>query len=98
MNGLLGIRLPLLLRRVVTLIPALVVLAIGAEPSRALVISQVVLSIGIPFALVPLIMLTARSEVMGEYVNRRLTTAAACLVAAIVIALNGVLLWLTFAG
>ncbi len=97
MNGLLGVRLPLLVRRVVTLIPALVVLAIGAEPSRALVISQVVLSIGIPFALIPLVILTARPDVMGEYVNRRLTTGAACLVAAIVIALNGALLWLTFA-
>lgn len=98
MHGLLGIRLPLLLRRVVTLVPALVVLAVGAEPSRALVVSQVVLSIGIPFALVPLMVLTARRDVMGEHVNARGTTAAACVVAAIVIALNASLLWLTFAG
>lgn len=98
MNGLLGVRLPVLVRRIVTLIPALIVLALGAEPSRALVISQVVLSIGIPFALVPLVVLTARQDVMGQYVNRRLTTAAACLVAAIVIVLNASLLWLTFAA
>ncbi len=98
MNGLLGVRLPILARRVVTLIPALVVLAMGAEPSRALVISQVVLSIGIPFALIPLVMLTARRDVMGDYANARRTTAAACLVAAIVIALNVALLWLTFTG
>jgi len=98
MNGLLGVRLPVLVRRVVTLIPALVVLALGAEPSNALVISQVVLSVGIPFALIPLVVLTARREVMGEYVNRRLTTAAACLVAAVVIALNGSLLGLTVRG
>jgi manganese transport protein len=98
MKGLLGVRLPLLLRRLVTLIPALVVLALGAEPSKSLVVSQVVLSIGIPFALIPLVMLTARPDVMGEYVNRRRTTAAACLVAAIVIALNISLLWLTFTG
>jgi manganese transport protein len=97
MKGLLGVRLPVLTRRVVTLIPALVVLALGAEPSRALVISQVVLSIGIPFALIPLVMLTARADVMGEHVNARGTTAAACVVAAIVIALNVSLLWLTFA-
>ena len=71
MHGLLGIRLPLLVRRVVTLIPALVVLGLGAEPSRALVVSQVVLSIGIPFALIPLVVLTARRDVMGEHVNRR---------------------------
>ncbi|MFC5676245.1 Nramp family divalent metal transporter [Aeromicrobium endophyticum] len=98
MHGLLGIRLPVLLRRVVTLIPALVVLALGAEPSRALVVSQVVLSIGIPFALVPLMVLTARRDVMGEHVNSRATTAAAGVVAAIVIALNVSLLWLTFMG
>lgn len=98
MKGLLGVRLPVLVRRVVTLIPALVVLALGAEPSRALVISQVVLSIGIPFALIPLVVLTARRDVMGEYANARRTTAAACLVAAIVIALNISLLWLTFTG
>jgi manganese transport protein len=98
MSGLLGIRLPMLVRRIVSLIPALVVLALGAEPSHALVISQVVLSIGIPFALVPLVVLTSRRDVMGEYVNRRLTTALACVVAAIVIILNVSLLWLTFAG
>jgi manganese transport protein len=98
MQGLLGIRLPLLVRRVVTLIPALVVLALGAEPSRALVVSQVVLSIGIPFALIPLVVLTARSDLMGEHVNRRGTTIAACVVAMIVIALNISLLWLTFFG
>lgn len=98
MKGLLGVRLPILVRRVVTLIPALVILALGAEPSRALVISQVVLSVGIPFALIPLVMLTARRDVMGEHVNRRGTTGAACLVAAIVIALNVSLLWLTFTG
>jgi len=62
------------------------------------VISQVVLSIGIPFALIPLVVLTARQDVMGEYVNARRTTAGACLVAAIVIALNVSLLWLTFRG
>lgn len=96
MQGLLGVRLPVLLRRVVTLIPALVILGLGAEPSRALVVSQVVLSIGIPFALIPLVVLTARTDVMGDHVNRRGTTMAACVVAAIVIALNVSLLWLTF--
>lgn len=98
MHGLLGVRLPLMVRRVVTLIPALVVLGLGAEPSRALVVSQVVLSIGIPFALIPLVVLTARRGVMGEHVNRHGTTIAACVVAAIVIALNVSLLWLTFVG
>jgi manganese transport protein len=96
MQGLLGVRVPLLLRRVVTVVPALVVLALGVEPSRALVVSQVVLSLGIPFALVPLVLLTARRSVMGEHVNRAGTTVAACGVAAVVIALNLSLLVLTF--
>ncbi|WP_370188438.1 Nramp family divalent metal transporter [Aeromicrobium sp.] len=96
MHGLLGVRVPLLLRRVVTVVPALVVLALGVEPSRALVVSQVVLSLGIPFALVPLVRLTADRAVMGEHVNRPATTAAACAVAAVVIALNVSLLVLTF--
>ena len=98
MHGLLGVRLPVLLRRVVTLIPALVVLGVGAEPSRALVVSQVVLSIGIPFALIPLVVLTSRDDVMGEHVNRRGTTVAACVVVTIVVTLNVSLLWLTFTG
>jgi manganese transport protein len=98
MHGLMGVRLPLLLRRFVTLLPALLVLALGAEPSRALVVSQVVLSIGIPFALVPLVALTARRELMGDAVNRRGTTIAAVVVATIVVALNLSLLWLTFVG
>ena len=96
MDGLLGIRVPLLVRRVVTLIPALVVLLAGADPTRALVVSQVVLSMGIPFALIPLLVLTARRSVMGEHVNRVGTTVAACGVATIVVGLNLVLLWLTF--
>ena len=95
MNGLLGIRIPVLLRRTITLIPALVVLLAGADPTRALVVSQVVLSMGIPFALVPLVVLTARRDVMGEHVNRVGTTVAASSVAAVVIALNVVLVGLT---
>ncbi|MDX6664226.1 MAG: manganese transport protein, partial [Solirubrobacteraceae bacterium] len=84
--------------RAVTMIPALVVLAIGLDPTGALVGSQVVLSFGIPFALVPLVMLTRRRDVMGALVNRRLTTAVAGTVAAGVIALNVLLLAQTFGG
>ncbi len=98
MQGLLGIRLPRLLRRLVTAIPAVVVLAVGIEPSRALVVSQVILSLGIPFALVPLVLLTSRRSVMGEHVNRRVVTVAAWAVAVVVITLNLALLWLTFGG
>ncbi|MBB4682748.1 Nramp family divalent metal transporter [Amycolatopsis jiangsuensis] len=98
MQGLLRKRIPILLRRLVTLIPAVVVLAAGADPSAALVVSQVVLSFGIPFALVPLIRLTADRALMGEQVNRRLTTVLAGVVAAVIIVLNVVLIGLTFAG
>ncbi|MBN6037901.1 Nramp family divalent metal transporter [Amycolatopsis sp. 195334CR] len=98
MQGLLRKRIPLLLRRLVTLAPAIVVLAIGVDPSRALVVSQVVLSFGIPFALVPLVRLTSDRELMGADANHRATTAVAWLVAAVIITLNVALLYLTFAG
>jgi manganese transport protein len=97
MQGFINRTIPLMLRRLVTMIPALVVLAVGADPSRSLVISQVVLSFGIPFALVPLVLLTRRSDIMGALVNRRLTTAVAMVVAALIISLNAFLLVQTFA-
>jgi len=93
MQGFIHRSIPLAVRRLVTMTPALIVLAIGLDPSRALVISQVVLSFGIPFALVPLVLLTRRRDVMGPLVNRGLTTAAAGVVAALIIALNGFLLY-----
>jgi len=98
MSSLLGLRVPTLVRRVVTLIPALVVLGVGADPTRALVVSQVVLSMGIPFALIPLVVLTARRSVMGDYANHRVTNLLAIAVAAVVIGLNVALLWLTATG
>ncbi|MEU5695756.1 Nramp family divalent metal transporter [Actinosynnema sp. NPDC020468] len=98
LDGLLRRRIPLTTRRLVTLVPALVVLALGVDPTLALVLSQVVLSFGIPFALVPLVWLTARRSVLGAHANHRATTVAAVLVAAAVIALNGALVWLTVAG
>ena len=84
MDGFLRVRVPLMLRRLATLLPAVVILALGIEPTRALVISQVVLSFGIPFALVPLIIFTRDKDVMGPLVNRRITTIAATFGAAIV--------------
>ncbi|HTN55674.1 MAG TPA: Nramp family divalent metal transporter [Microbacterium sp.] len=98
MHGLLTIRVPLLARRLVTLIPALVILGIGFDPTLALVLSQVVLSFGIPFALVPLVALTAQRRTLGEHVNRRITTILGVLFAILLIALNGVLLWLVLTG
>ncbi|BBY57665.1 divalent metal cation transporter MntH [Mycolicibacterium sarraceniae] len=97
MQGLLHKTVPLLVRRLITLIPALVVLAIGIDPSRALVISQVVLSFGIPFALIPLVRLTSNRTLMGADTNSRLTTALGWTVAAIITVLNAVLICLTLA-
>ncbi|MEO5852703.1 MAG: Nramp family divalent metal transporter [Nocardioides sp.] len=96
MEGFLRRRIPLVVRRVVTLAPALVVLALGVDPTKALVLSQVVLSFGIPFALVPLVMFTRRRDIMGGLVNRRVTTAAGIVVAGVIIVLNVVLIVLTF--
>jgi manganese transport protein len=98
MQGFIARTIPILLRRLVTMTPALIVLAVGVNPSRALVISQVVLSFGIPFALVPLVLLTRRRDIMGALVNRRLTTALAAVVAAMIIALNLFLIYETIFG
>jgi manganese transport protein len=96
MQGFINFRIPLFLRRAFTMTPALVVLAIGLDATDTLVISQVVLSFGIPFALVPMILLTRRADLMGTLVNRRHTTAIASIVAAMIIGLNAFLLWETF--
>lgn len=93
MQGLLRRPGGLLLRRVVTLLPALLALAIGGEPTLLLVLSQVVLSFGLPFALIPLVRLTASRAVMGDEANRRTTTTAAWLVTAGIVTLNAVLLF-----
>jgi len=84
MQGFIRRRIPVLVRRAVTMIPAFIVVAIGVDPSRTLVLSQVVLSFGIPFALVPLVYFTSRRDLMGALVNHKLTTAAAALVASLV--------------
>jgi manganese transport protein len=96
MQGFVRRRIPIFVRRIVTMVPALVVAAIGLDPTRTLVISQVILSFGIPFALVPLVYFTARRDLMGALVNRRLTTAVAAVVATLISALNVFLLAQTF--
>jgi manganese transport protein len=98
MQGFIGRRIPLFLRRALTMLPALLVLELGLPTTGSLVISQVVLSFGIPFALVPLVTLTRRPDVMGPLVNRRLTTVSAGLVTVVIIVLNVYLLYDTFAG
>lgn len=98
MQGLLKRRIPLLVRRVITLIPAVAILALGVDPTWALILSQVVLSFGIPFVMIPLVVLTAQRGVMGESVNAKATTIVASGIAVAVIALNVALIYLTIAG
>jgi manganese transport protein len=98
MQGFIRRRIPLFVRRALTLAPALVVLAIGLDPTEALVGSQVVLSFGIPFALVPLLLIAADKKVMGDLVNPRWLSALAGFFAALIIALNVFLLYQVFLG
>jgi manganese transport protein len=98
MQGFIDRRIPLFLRRLITMLPALVVLAVGLNPSRSLVISQVVLSFGIPLALIPLLIHCRNRSVMGALVNRRLTTGIATVVVALIVSLNVFLLYRTFFG
>ena len=98
MQGFIRRRIPIFVRRAVTLAPALLVLAIGVDPTDALVGSQVVLSFGIPFALVPLLIVASKREVMGDLVNPRWLSALAGLIAAMIIALNVFLLYEVFLG
>jgi manganese transport protein len=92
MQGFVRRRIPLFVRRAVTMLPAFVVIAVGVDPSRALVLSQVVLSFGIPFALVPLLLFCRDRSLMGSLVNRPSTTVAAVAIATVVIGLNAFLL------
>ena len=98
MQGFIQRQIPLFVRRMVTMIPAFVVIALGLNPSRTLVLSQVVLSFGIPFALIPLVIFTSRRDVMGVLVNRKATIFAAIVVAALISGLNVFLLAKTFAA
>lgn len=98
MQGFIRRRIPLFLRRSLTMLPALIVLGLGLPTTDSLVVSQVVLSFGIPFALVPLLLITRRRDIMGDFVNRRLLTAAGAVIVALIVVLNVYLLVLTFTG
>lgn len=98
MQGLLRRSIPLVTRRLITLIPALVILAVGFDPSRALVLSQVMLSFGIPFALIPLVRLTSDRTLMADDTNHRVTSALGWAVATVITLLNVVLIYLTVWG
>ena len=99
MQGFLHFQIPLWVRRFVTMLPSLIVVAIGLDTTTVLVLSQVILSFGIPFALIPLVIYTARRDIMGDVlVNRKVTTVAAWLVSGVILSLNLFLLWDTFVG
>jgi manganese transport protein len=98
MGGFLHRRTPVWIRRLVTVLPPMIIIMLGLDPTRTLVISQVILSFGLPFAIIPLVLFTRRRDLMGELVNHRVTTLAAWVVAAAVITLNVFLLYQIFAG
>jgi manganese transport protein len=88
MQGFIGFRIPILVRRLVTMIPAIVVVALGANATSALVISQVVLSIALPLPMISLLIFTGRTDIMGEFVNSRLTQVGVLVGTVVVFALN----------
>jgi manganese transport protein len=96
MQGFIRRRIPVFARRAITMLPSLVVLGVGLPTTDSLLVSQVLLSLGIPFALVPLAIVTCRVDIMGALVNSRLTTVAMFTIAAAISALNVVLLYRTF--
>lgn len=98
MQGYINRQIPIYLRRLITMLPALFVLWLGLDPSTSLVLSQVILSFGIPFALIPLILFCSNRELMGGLVNHRVTTSVAWVVAAVIIALNVFLIYQTLFG
>ena len=98
MGGLLHLRIPVFVRRLITLIPALAIIAVGVDPTWALVLSQVLLSLGIPFALIPLVRLSSSRALMGVFVNKVALTVAAWVVVALIVSLNVALIILTVAG
>jgi manganese transport protein len=98
MQGFLRHQVPVWLRRIVTVLPSLVIIALGLDPTKTLVASQVLLSFGLPFAVIPLVVFTASRRRMGVFVNSRKVTAAAILVAAVIVSLNLFLIIQLFAG
>ncbi len=96
MQGFLHRKIPIWARRIVTIMPALAVIALGLDPTRSMVISQVVLSFGLPFAIVPLVLFTGSRKIMGGMINHRFTTAAMSVCAGLIVALNLFLLYQTF--
>jgi manganese transport protein len=98
LEGFLDVKMSIFLRRLLTMIPAMVVIALGLDPLRILVLSQVCLSFSLPFAIGPLVWLTSQRKVMGAHVNHRITTVVAWAVTAIIISLNALLVYRVLGG
>ena len=98
MQGFIGLSLPIKLRRLVTMAPALIIIALGVNPMYALIMSQVALSFALPFAIVPMLLITSRKDLMGSLVNKRSTKIAGWIITSVILALNAVLVYLTFNG
>jgi manganese transport protein len=96
MQGFVGFRIPVWLRRLVTMVPAFIVVALGVNATQALVVSQVVLSLALPVPMIALVLFTRRRDLMGEFVNSRVTDVAAIVATAVIVVLNMVLLLQTF--
>jgi manganese transport protein len=98
MKGFIGLSIPINIRRAVTMAPALIIIALGVNPMYALIMSQVVLSFALPFAIVPMLLITNRKDLMGSFVNKRSTKIAGWIITSLIIGLNAVLVYLTLSG
>lgn len=96
MQGFVGFQIPIWVRRVVTMVPALIVVALGVNATQALIVSQVVLSFTLPIPMIALVVFTRRRDIMGEFANQRLTDIAAIVGTAVILLLNAILLLQTF--
>lgn len=98
MKGFVNISIPVNLRRLITMLPALIIIAIGVNPMKALVLSQVALSFILPLPIIQMLFITGRKDLMGSFVNKKWVQALGILIAVVIILLNAVLLYLTFTG
>ena len=98
MKGFVNLNIPLNLRRLITMLPAMIIICLGVNPIKALLLSQVSLSFALPLAIIPMLLITSRKEFMGDFVNKKITTVLGWAIASIIIGLNLVLSYLTFLG
>lgn len=98
MDGFVDIKIPVIIRRLLTMAPALIIICIGVNPMKALVISQVCLSFALPVAIIPMLIITSRKDLMGDFVNRSWVKVIGILITSIIVLLNAILLFLTFTG